>query len=268
MNLNLYSKEIKRSRKNLLIWTSIVIGFTVMVLALYPQMKGMGDHLEQMMEAIPKSLTKAFGMDSTTWASAAGFYSTYFGIYIVVLTSIYTTSTGATILSKEERDKTAEFLITKPISRSDLFWTKMMSLATLMIIITVAQLLAATICMFIVAEESFPWDKFATMHIHGTALIIFFTGTGVLLASFMKAKTNFMGPVVGIVFGSYFIDALAKATHATDWLGYTSPFRYASFAISEPGYSIHYVNVIALVLIGIGCVYYSSIRFTSKDIDS
>ena len=136
---NLYLKELKRNRKTFWIWTAIVLGFTVMVLSIYPSMKGMGDDLTNMMSNIPDELRKAMGMDEQTWSSIIGFYSTYFGIYIVLLTGIYTMSTGATIVSKEEKDRTAEFLLTKPISRKSIFQTKMMSLLTLSIAIIILQ---------------------------------------------------------------------------------------------------------------------------------
>jgi ABC-2 type transport system permease protein len=126
INTNLYTKEIKRNRKNLAIWTAIVLGFTMMVLAIYPYMAEMGEGLNVIMEKIPPELGKALGMDADTWSSILGFYSTYYGVYIIVLLSIFTGSTAASILAKEERNQTSEFLMTRPISRTSNFLSKLL----------------------------------------------------------------------------------------------------------------------------------------------
>lgn len=268
MRKNLYLKEIKRNRKTFWIWTSIVLGFTVMVLSIYPSMQAMGDDLTNMMSNIPDELRKAMGMDEQTWSSIIGFYSTYFGIYIVLLTGIFTMSTGATILSKEEKERTAEFLLTKPISRKSVFQTKMMSLLTLTLAIIVLQTIVAVISFIIASDDPVVWSKFITMHIHGATLIIFFTAIGVLLSMFLDPKMNFMGLVFGIIFGSYFLNALSKATEATEWLGYISPFYYVNFNVGEPDYSVNYISVIIMLVLSVVITVFAYSRYKQRDINA
>ena len=263
----LYTKELKRSRKSFFIWTAIVLGFTVMVLSLYPFMEGMGDDLSNMMRNIPDELRKAMGMDEQTWGSILGFYSTYFGIYIVLLTGIYTMSTGATILSKEEKEKTAEFLLTRPISRNSIFSTKIISLFSLTLGIIILQVVVAAISFSVAAETALDWGNFATMHIHGAVLIIFFTALGVLLSMFLNPKTNFMGLVFGIIFGSYFLNAMSKATEATEWMGYISPFNYADFNVGDPNYSLSILGVITLLVLAVVAVLFARYRYERRDVD-
>lgn len=263
----LYTKELKRNRRNFLIWSSIVLGFTVMVLSIYPFMEGMGEDLSNMMQNIPNELRKAMGMDEQTWGSILGFYSTYFGIYIVLLAGVYTMSTGATILSKEEKDRTAEFLMTRPISRKSIFQSKMSALFTLALGITVLQTVAAAISFSIAAENELSWSTFSTMHFHGAALIMFFTCIGVLLSMFLNPKTNFMGIVFGVIFGSYFLDAMSKATESSEWLGYFSAFHYVDFNVGNPDYSLSIWGIVGLLVIGLSALYYAYIRYERRDID-
>lgn len=263
----LYTKELKRNRRNFLIWTAIVIGFTVMVLSIYPFMEGMGEDLSNMMQNIPNELRKAMGMDDQTWGSILGFYSTYFGIYIVLLAGIYTMSTGATILSKEEKERTAEFLMTRPISRKSIFQSKMTALLTLTLGIIVLQTIVAVISFSIASDDELAWATFSTMHIHGAVLIFFFTCIGVLLSMFLNPKTNFMGIVFGVIFGSYFLDAMSKATESTEWLGYFSAFHYVDFNLGNPDYSISIWGIVGLMVIGLLSVYYAFLRYNRRDID-
>ena len=53
MNKNLYSKELKRNRKNLWIWSGIAIAFTFMIVSLYPSMQNAG---KAMAESMPEEM--------------------------------------------------------------------------------------------------------------------------------------------------------------------------------------------------------------------
>ena len=206
------------------------------------------------------------GMDEQTWGSILGFYSTYFGIYIVLLTGIYAMSTGATILSKEEKEKTAEFLLTRPLSRQSIFTTKMVSLYTLTLAIIVLQAIVAAISFSVAAETAVDWGNFVTMHIHGAVLILFFTALGVLLSLFLNTKTNFMGLVFGIIFGSYFLNAISKATEETEWMGYMSPFNYVDFNVGDPNYSLNSWSIVVLLVLAMSFILWAASRYKNRDI--
>lgn len=264
MNRNLFLKELKRNRKNFLIWTSIVLGFTIMVLSIYPYMSGLGEGLTQLMDQIPPEIGKAMGMDEQTWSSILGFYSTYYGVYIVVLISVYTASTGAGIISKEERDRTSEFLLTRPISRATIFWTKMSALFTLTALIYLIQSIIAIVGISLAANAEIDWMVFTKMHLSGFILILFFTAVGVLISMFLTPKKNFMGIVVGLTFGTYFLNAIAKSTDATSWIGYFSPFHYLEITI-DPDFQINIIAVVLFVILSLGLLYGALTSYSKKD---
>lgn len=267
MNTNLYTKEIKRNRKNLITWSLIVVGFTAMIMGIFPSMADMGEDITNLMAKLPEELGKALGVDAETWSSITGFYSTYYGIYIILLVGIFTTSTGATIISKEEKEGTSEFLLTKPISRKNVFFTKIMSLLTLSLIIYAIQTVFAIIGFAIFGDGKVDWNAVTVMHLHGLVLLLFFTTTGVLLSMFFRPKKNFMGMVVGIIFGSYFINAMAKAAESVEWMGYISPFNYLEFNVTDPDYSFNIWGSVSLLLIGGLILLFARTTYLKKDID-
>lgn len=265
MKLNLYFTEVKRNRKNLITWTLIAIGFTGLVLGIFPSMADMGKDIIALMENLPDELAKALGMDANTWTNILGFYSTYYGIYIILLVGIFCMSTGATIVSKEERDRTAEFLLTKPLSRRQIYKEKIMALLTLTMIIFLIQSTVATILIATLAE-TVSWKAFTIMHTHGLVLIVFFTSMGVLISFFFQPKKNFMGMVVGIIFGSYFLNAVSRTTASIEWLGYISPFRYLDFDPLNPEYSLNWLGIIVFLALS-GILIFAALRlFEKKDI--
>lgn len=268
MNLNLYKKELKRNRRNLLIWTSIVIGFTLMVLAIFPYMAEMGEGLVDLMDKIPAEIAKAMGMDADTWSSILGFYSTYYGVYIIVLVSIFTTSTATVILSKEERDRTAEFLLTRPISRKQIYLSKIASLFTLSIIVFAIQTIVAIIGIHLFGEADIDWSIFAKLQFGGFFLMLLFTVLGVIISMFVSPKKNLMGLVVGLTFGTYILNAVGKSTEATEWISYFSPFNYFDLSISNPDAGFSYLPAMIILLVGGALLVYGYIIYSKKDIAS
>ena len=266
LNRNLYSKELKLNRKNLLIWSGIVIVFTILVMSMFPYMKNMGEEMAKMMSEMPKGITEAMGLNDKTFNSILGMYNTYYGIYIIVLLSIFACSTAATIISKEERDKTAEFLLTKPISRKGVFATKILALFTLAITAYVIQTITAAIFVVILGEEDVNWSVFITMHLHGFLLILFFTCVGLLLSMLVKARKSFMGMTVGIVFGSYFINTIAKASDTLSWIGYISPFHYLDFNVTDSTYHTNYLQGAIILVVSVILVIIAYKLYEKKDL--
>ena len=193
---NLYTKDLKRNTKNLLIWTLVVVLLTILTMAMYPYMKGMGDSMEGMMKMMPEAMLKAFGIDPQMWTSILGLYNTYYGFYLVLLMGIFSGTNGANALAKEQREKTTEFLLTKPITRGQIFITKMAIVFTLLLLIFGIQTFAAYLGITIFGA-GVNWTTFFTMHFHGLILLFFFTSLGVLLSMLLKAKLNFMGELSG-----------------------------------------------------------------------
>jgi ABC-2 type transport system permease protein len=266
MNRNLFTKELKRDRKNLFIWSAIVMVLTFLVMSIYPFMRNIGAQVANVLKFMPAGFTKGMGIDIQSWNSILGLYSTYYGIYIIVILGIFGSSTGATIISKEERDRTAEFLLTKPVTRKTIFITKVISLFTLVFFVYTAQTLTAITGILIFGEGTVSWTTFVTMHLNGLLLVVFFTCLGVLLPMFIHANKNLMGLVVGIVFGTYFFNAIAKAAETFRWLGYISPFHYLDLSISNPNFGINYITAGIFLLTSLVLLFLSNKVYEKKDI--
>lgn len=259
MNLNLYKKELKRNRKNFMIWTGIAVGFTIMITSLYPSFKDMG---VAMSETIPKEMAKAFNMDMAAWQEISGYYKTYFGFHIIIILTIFSCSFGASILSKEENERTSEFLLSKPISRKNIFTTKIAALFSLISLSFLIQTIVAVAMIAAIVTNDIDWNHITKMHLNGYILCLFFGAIGLFLSQITKGVKNFMGPVVGIVMGTYFLHAIGSAIDDANWIAELSPFHHLGVDEFEPLAILIFIGLIVVAL------YAGNKIFGKKDINA
>ena len=257
MNLNLFKKEFKRSRKNFFIWTSIAVGFTVMIISLYPSFKDMGI---EMGKAIPKEMAKAFNMDMSSWQEISGYYKTYFGFHIIIILTIFSCSFGASVISKEENERTSEFLFTKPISRKDVFMTKVLALFSIVSLSLLIQTLVAFLMILLVVNNTVDWNHIYEMHLNGYVLCLFFGAIGVVISQTLKGIKNYMGPVVGVVMGTYFLHGIGSAIDEANWIAKFSPFHY--LGVDE----FHPLAIVVFLILSVALIVTGFKVFDRKDI--
>ena len=138
-------------------------------------------------------------------------------------------------------------------------------LGALFIIIYLVQTLVAVIGMNLFGSE-IAWDAMAAMHVHGFFLIAFFTAAGVLMGSFLSVKLNYMGPIVGMIFGSYFLNAIASATESVEWLAYLSPYHYLPLTLDQAALEPNLVACGAFAVLPALMVWVGYSRYLKRDI--
>ena len=125
--MNLFLHEMKMYWKSLLFWS---IGIVAMVgggMGKFTALYGATDSsITGVLDKLPKAFLAMFGMANLEVTSLSGFYG-MLHFYLVIMGAVYAIILGAGILAKEERDKTAEFLMVKPVTRSWVLGQKLLA---------------------------------------------------------------------------------------------------------------------------------------------
>src|SRR5690625_7755501 len=74
-------------------------------------------------ESLPSVLTICFGIASIPVNTPVGYYVMMY-LWYCIIAFTHAAVLGATIISKEERNRTAEFIFTKPFPRKDIITSK------------------------------------------------------------------------------------------------------------------------------------------------
>ena len=265
MNRNLILKEIKDNRKSFFIWTGVISLVTFFLLSLYPSMAEMKDTMEAMIKGMPSGMADAFGMTDSYFSGIVGYYSTYYGLHVMILSGIFVISMAGNIIAKEEREGTADFLLTKPLTRGEVITSKLVAYGSLVALYFIIQ--TGLSVMFISAYGENPdWGQFTIMIIYGVMLNFFFAGIGLFLSLLPRKGRSLTGPLIAVVIGGFVLNAFARISKDTEWLGWVSPFKYPDFNVGAADYGLEPWRVLVLVGIGAICITLVYLHYRKKDI--
>ena len=267
MNKNLFLKEMRRNAMSLLLWMLVItllISFTMSVYQTFVEnrTKVMG-----MISLVPKGALQFKGISNVNdLISVLGFYAVNNVIYMMVLGSIFAMVLGSNILLKEEYNKTAEFLLTKPLTRSEVFFSKLAVLFIHVILLNLVTALAGFISMKLVQKDPFSMEAFFILSLYTLLLNMLFGATGIFLSNLVKRPRPITTLGIGLVLFLYFIFTLSKITESATRIGYISPFRYVNMEVTSSAYHLEIWNVLYFAGVTILLTAISYRLYCRKDI--
>ena len=134
--MKVLKREILSQRTSVLIWGLVIGLLTATAMLIYPQMKSQMDRVGEVMASMG-SFTKAFGMDQLNFGTLTGYYAIECGNILGIGGAFFAAIAGIGALMKEERDRTAEFLLTHPVSRTRVITEKLLAVFAVILIMNV-----------------------------------------------------------------------------------------------------------------------------------
>lgn len=161
--MTLIKHELKQSRVAVIVWTA-AIGFLIAVcIFMYPEMKGDMDGISDMFSSMG-SFSEAFGMDKISFGTLTGFYAVECGNILGLGGAFFASLCAISVLAKEENERTAEFLLTHPISRQHIITGKLISVF-IQIIILNAVVYGVSIGSIAIVGEEIPFTEISLLHL-------------------------------------------------------------------------------------------------------
>jgi ABC-2 type transport system permease protein len=262
MNSNLFLKEIRRNAFSLMIWIVIITLLIVLTMSIYRTFLENQSKIVGMLSIIPKGALQFKGISNfDDLLSVLGFYAANNVIYMMVLGSIFSIVLSSNILLKEEYNKTAEYLLTRPLTRSDIFLSKLAVLYINVFTLNLVTSLAGFICIELVKKGTFSIRSFLILSLYTLLLNLLFGAIGLFLSTLVKRAKPITTFSIGLVLIFYFIYTLSKITISATKIGYLSPFRFANVDAINPAYTIDlwhlaYFIGISLLLTGLSYRFY------------
>ncbi len=263
--MNIYRFELKSLRKSTIIWTCSIIGLAALYLSIYPSMAEDAADFKKLLAAYPAPVREMLGINIDTIGSLLGFYSMVFS-FISLFGSIQAMNFGVSILSKESRERTADFLFVKPVSRNSIVTAKLFASLTMILATNIVFCLATSILANIVKTADYSSKVFLLINLTLLFIQLIFLAIGMVVSVFFRKIKNVLPISLGFVFGFYLIGAVLAVGENDEYARVMSPFKYfdITYIINNGSYETMYLLISAvIILVSIAVTY---LIFNKKDI--
>lgn len=254
----LFRRELRKNLKPLLIWSAALSALILIMMSVFTQMAKEAELLEQLTAAFPEGMLKVFGMDTLNMADVLGFYGVEVYSMTTLFGSIYAAILASGILSKEQSEKTIEFLLSKPVTRTRILTEKLAAALLYVVIFNLVIIVVSAISFLMIQSQEVDWSRFLLLSLAQLLLHAAFAAAGFFLSSIMNRSRTILPVSLGLVMVLYFVFVAANLSDSLSFLLYITPFHYVDAAdILESGtLNVLSVTVIPLILlIGTGSAY-------------
>ncbi|WP_099361039.1 ABC transporter permease subunit [Fredinandcohnia onubensis] len=263
--MNVFLHECRAYRKTTLIWTLSLVGMMVLFMSIFPTIAKDIEDYKKVLDGFPDAMKQALGLQVDTFGSVLGFYS-YVFVYISLCGAIQAMNFGTAIVSKEVREKTADFLLTKPITRKTILTAKVLAAFTSILFTSIVYIVASWLMVAAVATDEYSTKAFLLISISLFLLQVIFLAIGIFLSVYLPKIKSVLSVSLGTVFAFFIIGMLSSS--GDEFKRYLSPFKYfdSYYMIEHTSYEGAFLivgsGIVAVAIIA------SYIYYTKKDIHS
>ena len=248
MNKNLFLKEVKRNALSLIIWTIVICFLIFFTMSFFSTFIENQKQILPMMGMVPSGVLKFRGISNISdLFSALGFYAANNTLYMMLLGSIFSIVLASNILLKEEHQKTADFLLTKPLTRGEVFFTKWALMAMNITLFNVIGACVGFIAILLVKTGNINIKPYLILSFSTFLLNFLFGSIGLFISTLVKRPKPITTFSIGIVLILYFVLTISRITPSGEKFGYVSPFKYVNVNVLSPGYGIDFWHLLYFV---------------------
>jgi len=251
--MNIYVHEFKMKLRSVITWSISLILMIFVVTSLFTGFADQAEAMNRALEQFPPELLMAFGMDGLDLGTVLGFFSIVF-LFVQLCVSIQAANYGFSLVSVEEREMTADFLLTKPVGRTKIMTSKLLAamtgLAITNLVVWVSSFLFINIYR---GERTYDTKTLIMLLLSVTFLQLFFLAVSMLISLLPKKIRNVTPFSMGMVFGLYLLNAFGGML-GDDKLSYITPFKHfdPNHIIRNGSYDLPLVLIsVSLIIISV-----------------
>jgi ABC-2 type transport system permease protein len=248
--MNIYKHELKMSLGSVISWSVALIILIFVVMSLFSGMAADAELLNEAMDQFPPELMAAFGMTGIDLATVLGFYSLIF-LFIQICLAIQAANYGFGLVSIEERELTADFLMAKPVGRSKILTSKLLSAGTGLVITHIVVWITTLVAINIFRDgRAYDTTALLLLLLSIALFQLFFLSVGMLISLLVKRVRSVTSFSMGLVFGMYFLNAFGNML-GKETFELISPFKHfdANYIITHVGYDLPLVLLSVIVVV-------------------
>jgi len=255
--MNIYKHEFKMKINSVITWSIAVTAIILLYMSFFGPLAQDADILNQTMDGMPEEFLMAFGLNGVDMATVLGFLGLTF-TFVQVCIAIQASNYGFSLVSVEETDMTADFLLAKPISRRKILTSKLLAAITALTITNVV-VWVATFMAVSLFRDGRPYDQQALLMLLATIFLfqLFFLTVGLVISLLLKRLRNVTAFTMALVFGLYILNAFGGML-GEDTIELITPFKHfdPNYILGNAQYDIPLILIsVVIILVSVVASY-------------
>jgi len=265
MRMNIFQQEFKMYLRSVVTWSVAVTALILVFVSLFSSFAQNAALLNEMMTRFPKELLAAFGMTGVDLSTILGFFSLPF-LFVQICLAIQAANYGFSLVSVEEREWTADFLLAKPVRRTQILTSKLLAVLVGLLITDVVVWVSSFVWIALFkGEATYQTSYLLLLLLSVVPFQLFFLAVGLMVSLLVKRVRSVTPYAMALGFGMYVLSAFG------DMLGESTLEKITPFKHFDPHYIVqHGAYDLPLALISVAVIVISLVGsyvlYTRRDI--
>lgn len=263
--MNIFLRELKSHRWGLFFWSLGMVFLVMSGMAKFAAYEQAGQSATALMAGLPKGVQVIFGLSGFDLTKASGFYGVLF-LYLAVMGAVHAVLLGSGLISKEERDKTSEFLFAKPVSRPHAITSKLLAGLANIAALNLVTLGSSFFFVGYYGKGENVTTEILLLMLGLLILQLIFFSMGALIAGTARKPKGAPGRATTVMLVAFVLYYVVNMDSKLDVLKYLTPFKYYDAAVLMSEKQLDPVFTVLAVLIVGACVYGTYRFYTARDL--
>ena len=248
--MNIFLQEFKMNFRPVITWSISIIALLFLFFSIFSSIADDMEALNSVMANYPPELLAAFGWDQMDLGTVLGFFAFAFS-FIQIMISLQAANYGFSLVSVEERELTADFLLAKPVGRVKILTSKLLAALTCLLITNIVLWGASFAAVNAYAgDRSYNSGILARVLVTAIFLQLFFLTVGLVISLLVKKVPSVISFSMGSVFGMYILAAFGGSL-GEDMFDYLTPFKHfeATKIVSTGNFDLPKLMISVIVIV-------------------
>jgi ABC-2 type transport system permease protein len=244
-------------------WSVAIAVLIFIFVSMFSSFAADAELLNEMMANFPEELLMAFGMTGIDLSTVLGFYSFAF-LFAQICLAIQAANYGFSLVSIEERELTADFLLAKPVGRTQILTSKLLAALTGLTITNIfIWICSFTFIEIFKGDKTYEPRNLILLLVSILVFQLFFLTVGLVISLLVKRVRSVTPYAMALAFGMYVLSVFG------DMLGESKLESITPFKHFEPqyivqnaayDYSLVMISIVVIVISLLGSFFLYSRR--------
>ena len=241
--LTVFKHSLGRSKGAILGWGISLAFFAFLMVLFFDTIAADAESFEALLQVYPPELMAFFG-EISSFTTPDGFLSIEFFSFMPLILGVFAILSGSGMLADDEESGVLDLIAAQPVSRSGLFWGRLLSFVVSMIgILTMVWAAIMISSNFYVAE--FDGARLAGGMVSLGTLMLFLFGLALIFSMLLPSRKSASMLSGILLIAAFFITGLADINNTLSNIAVFSPLKYYQGTTWNEGFNWEWFSILA-----------------------